>query len=112
MKRLIMVLTLLASLPLFAQDQSRSNNTFTVYRKAGRYLIKAFGDQVTVTSTTLEVVDRTGPSCLLRLAGNVEVTTRDAILQADEADYRCRSGEVGYDIEPRGNVHLRVIPQQ
>jgi hypothetical protein len=57
-------------------------------------------------------VDRSAGTCLLRLTGNVEVTTQDAVLQADEADYRCRAGEIGYDIEPRGNVHLTVFPKQ
>jgi hypothetical protein len=31
-------------------------------------------------------------------------------VQADEADYDCGTG--GGDIEPRGNVHFRVFPQQ
>ena len=114
MKRLMLGIALLACLPVFAQDQPRGvpGNTFTVYRVRGGYRIKAFGDQVNVTSTNLEVVDRTGPSCLLRLTGNVEVTTQDTVLQADEADYHCRSGEIGYEIEPRGNVHLRIFPRQ
>ncbi len=97
---------------MFAQDQPKGVNTFLIYRLADGYRIKAFGDQVTVTSSTLEFVDRTPASCILRLTGNVEVRTKDTILQADEADYHCGTGEIGYEIEPRGNVHLKVLPQQ
>jgi hypothetical protein len=69
MKRIMLGITLLACLPVFAQDQPRGVNTFTVYRVAGGYRIKAFGDQVTVTSSVLEFVDRTPVSCMLRLRG-------------------------------------------
>lgn len=109
MKRLLLGIVLIASVPLFAQDQPKSPNyQFTVYRKAGTYLINAFvdSDQFTVTSNDLMVVDRDAATCLLRLTGGVQVRTRDVLLQADEADYHC-----GGDIEPRGNVHLRVFPQ-
>jgi len=47
---------------------------------------------------------------LLRLTGGVEVKTKDVLLQADEVDYHCGTG--AGDIEPRGNVHLRVVSQQ
>jgi len=109
MKRLILGIVLIASLPVFAQDQPKTPKyQFTVYRKAGTYLINAFvdSDQFTVTSNDLMVVDRDAATCLLRLTGGVEVRTKDVLLQADEADYHC-----GGDIEPRGNVHLRVLPQ-
>ena len=109
MKRLMLGIALIANLPVFAQDQPKSPKyQFTVYRKAGTYLINAFvdSDQFTVTSNDLMVVDRDAATCLLRLTGGVEVRTKDVLLQADEADYHC-----GGDIEPRGNVHLRVLPQ-
>jgi lipopolysaccharide assembly outer membrane protein LptD (OstA) len=112
MKRLMLGIVLIASLPVFAQDQPKSPKyQFTVYRRAGNYFINAFvdADQFTVTSRDLEVVDRNRATCLLRLTGGVEVRTKDVLLQADEADYHCGTG--ASDIEPRGNVHLRVLPQ-
>ena len=111
MKRLLGI-ALIAGLPVFAQDQPKNPKyQFTVYRKAGTYLINAFVDseQFTVTSTGLEVVSRDPATCLLRLTGGVEIRTKDVLLQADEADYHC--GTNAGDIEPRGNVHLRVLPQ-
>src|SRR5215831_5634192 len=108
MKRLLLGIVLIASLPLFAQDQPKSPKyQFTVYRKAGTYLINAFVDseEFNVTSNDLDVVSRDPGTCLLRLTGGVEVRTKNVLLQADEADYHC-----GGDIEPRGNVHLRVLP--
>jgi hypothetical protein len=114
MKRLLLGIALLACLPLFAQDQPNRDprNNFTIYRQRSGYRIFVFGDQVNLASRTLEFVDRNAGTCQLRLTGNVEVTTQDAVLEADEADYRCRAGEIGYDIEPRGNVHLTVFPKQ
>jgi hypothetical protein len=112
MKRLLLGVALVASLPVFAQDQPKSPNyQFTVYRKAGTYLIDAFVDaeRFTVTSNGLEVVSRDPATCLLRLTGGVEVRTKDVLLQADEADYHCGTG--AGDIKPRGNVHLTVVPQ-
>jgi hypothetical protein len=112
MKRLLLGVALVASPPMFAQDQPKSPNyQFTVYRKAGTYLIDAFVDaeRFTVTSNGLEVVSRDPATCLLRLTGGVEVRTKDVLLQADEADYHCGTG--AGDIKPRGNVHLTVVPQ-
>jgi lipopolysaccharide assembly outer membrane protein LptD (OstA) len=109
MKRLVLGILLIACLPVFGQDQPKSPNyQFTVYRKAGTYLIDAFVDaeHFTVTSNGLEVVSRDPATCLLRLTGGVEIRTKDVLLQADEADYHCGTG--AGDIEPRGNVHLRV----
>ena len=113
MKRLLLGIVLIASLPVFAQDQPKSPKyQFTVYRKGGTYLIDAFVDSehFTVTSNGLEVVSRDAATCLLRLTDGVEVKTKDVLLQADEVDYHCGTG--AGDIEPRGNVHLRVVAQQ
>jgi lipopolysaccharide assembly outer membrane protein LptD (OstA) len=52
--------------------------------------------------------DLGNPACLLHLNGNVEIRTSTAVVQADEADYHCDTGEV----EPRGNVHMNFVPQQ
>ena len=112
MKRLMLGIALIANLPVFAQDQPKSPKyQFTVYRKAGSYLIDGFVDaeHFTVTSNGLETVSRDPATCLLRLTGRVEIRTKDVLVQADEADYH--SGEGAGDVEPRGNVHLRVLPQ-
>jgi lipopolysaccharide assembly outer membrane protein LptD (OstA) len=114
MKRLIFVIALLACLPVFAQDQSRSAPSIdsTIYRKAGTYRIEAtvriegVERQVIVTSAGLQWIDHS--ACLIRLTGNVEVATKGFVLQSDEADYHCSTGE----IEPRGNVHMNFVPQQ
>ena len=110
MKRLLLGIVMIGSLPVFAQDQPKSPKyQFTVYRKAGSYHIDAYVDSepFKVTSNGLGVISRDPVSCLLRLTGGVEVRTKDVLLQADEADYHC-----GGDIEPRGNVHLSVFPQK
>jgi lipopolysaccharide assembly outer membrane protein LptD (OstA) len=114
MKRLMLSIALLACLPVFAQDQSRSAPSIdsTIYRKAGGYRIEAnvrmdgTAQQVVVTAANLHWIDHN--ACLIDLTGNVEVSAKGFVLQSDEADYHCSSGE----IEPRGNVHLRVLPQQ
>ena len=108
MRRLAFSIALMACLPVFAQDRPQGYN-FTVYRMAGSYRINAFGGQLIVTSTSMQRVgDIDSPSCLLQLKGNVEIRTNNLIVQADEADYHCPNGE----IEPRGNVHLKFVPQQ
>jgi lipopolysaccharide assembly outer membrane protein LptD (OstA) len=106
MKRFLLFIALMACLPAFAQDQPKGvpSNNFTVYRIRSTYIIKAFEDELIVTSRSLEWVDRA--SCVLRLSG-VEVATKGVILQADEVDYHCRTGE----IEARGNVLLKPFPQ-
>jgi lipopolysaccharide assembly outer membrane protein LptD (OstA) len=107
MQRFILAIALLACLPVFAQDQSARvpRNDFTIYHVRGSYHIIGFEDQLSVTSTNLEGITHT--LCLLRLTGNVEVTTKGVALQADEADYHCGTGE----IEPRGNVVLKPFVQ-
>jgi len=107
MKRLIVSIALLACLPVFAQDQSPRipRNDFTIYRVKDSYHIVGFENQLSVTSTNLEWISHT--PCLLRLTGNVEMTTKGVTLQADEADYHCGTGE----IEPRGNVVLKPFTQ-
>ena len=107
MKRLLLCIALMACLPVFAQDQPRGGpgNEFWVYRVKGGYRITGFQDQLIVTASTLEYVDRNVPSCLLRLTGNVEVRTKGTILEADEADFHC-------NVEPSGNVRFRAFPQQ
>jgi hypothetical protein len=110
MKRLVLGIALLACLPVFAQDQQRSvpGYNFYVYGKVGSYRIIAFENRLTVTSTSMQRVGDIGsPGCLLKLTGDVEIRTNDVIVQADEADYHCATGE----IEPRGNVHMKFVPQ-
>jgi hypothetical protein len=61
MKRLLLGIALVASLPVFAQYRPKSPNyPFTVYRRAGTYLLDAFVDaeHFTVTSNDLEAVSR------------------------------------------------------
>jgi len=107
-------IVLLLYLPAFAQDQSQSAPRIdsTIYRKAGGYRIEAnvrldgIVQQVIVTAANLQWIDHN--ACLINLTGNVEVTARGFVLQADEADYHCSTGEM----EPRGNMHLKVLPQQ
>ena len=53
----------------------------------------------------LEWIDRN--ACLIRLTGNVEISSKGVTLQADEADYHCGTGEV----EPRGNVLFKPLGQ-
>src|SRR5262245_65809881 len=101
MKRLMLGIALIANLPVFAQDQPKSPKyQFTVYRRAGTYLIDAFVDaeHFTVTSNGLETVSRDPATCLLRLTGGVEVRTKDVLLQAYEVDYHC--GTRAVDMEP------------
>lgn len=113
MKRLVLSLGLLACLPVFSQDQSRSTPGIdsTIYRKADGYRIEAtvrldgVAQQVTVRAANLEWIDH--DACLINLRGNVEVTAKGFALQSDEANYHCST-----EIEPRGNVHLEVLPQQ
>jgi lipopolysaccharide assembly outer membrane protein LptD (OstA) len=107
MKRLIVSIALLACLPVFAQDQSPRipRNNSTIYRVKGGYHVIGFEDQLSVTSTNLELIAR--DPCVIRLTGDVQVTTKGVTLQADEADYHCSSGE----IEPRGNVVLKPFAQ-
>ena len=45
---------------------------------------------------------------ILELAGNVEIRSRDMILQADRATYDQNTGE----IKPTGNVRLKLEPQE
>jgi hypothetical protein len=65
MKRLLLIIALMACLPVFAQDQPRGvpNHDFWVYRVKGGYRITAFQDQLIVTASSLEYVDRNVPSC-------------------------------------------------
>ena len=107
MKRLLLLSALLACLPVFAQDQTRSTprNDTTIYRIRGTYRIVGWEDQLTITSTNLEWVDRNAG--LIRLSGNVEIKTKGIVLMADEADYHMKTGE----IEPRGNVHVMPFTQ-
>jgi hypothetical protein len=110
MKHLILTIALLACLPVFAQDQQRSvpGYNFYVYGKVGSYRITAFEDRLIVTATSMQRVGDLGnPACLFKLTGNVEIRTNDVIVQADEADYHCSTGE----IEPRGNVHVNIVPR-
>jgi len=44
---------------------------------------------------------------ILRLKGRVEIKTSTMLIQADEAEYHGDTGE----IEARGNVHIKPIPQ-
>ena len=114
MKRLMLGIALLACLPVFAQDQSRGTPSIDsrIYHKADGYRIEAtvrldgIAQQVTVTAANLQWIDHT--PCLINVTGNVEVTAKGFVLQSDEANYHCSTGE----IEPRGNVHLKVLPQQ
>jgi lipopolysaccharide assembly outer membrane protein LptD (OstA) len=105
-------LQLVACLPAFAQDQSRSPSIdSTIYRKAGGYRIEAnvrldgIAQQVIVTAANLQWIDHN--ACLINLTGNVEVTAKGFVLQSDEADYHCSTGE----IEFRGNVHVSFVPR-
>jgi hypothetical protein len=109
MKRFVLSIALLACLPVFAQDQPKGapGYDFTVFRTASGYRINVFDGQLIVTSTSMQRIGDLGsPSCLLQLK-DVEIRTNSVIVQADEADYQCSTGE----IEPRGNVHLKVFPQ-
>jgi len=45
---------------------------------------------------------------VLELSGNVEIRSRDMILQADRATYDRNTGE----IKPSGNVRLKLEPQE
>ena len=87
MKRLLFVSVLLACLPVFAQDQTRSTprNDTTIYRIQGTYRVVGWENQLTITSTNLEWVDRNAG--LIRLTGNVEIRTKGVVLTADAADY-------------------------
>src|SRR5215475_5021561 len=98
MKRLLLLGALLACVPVFAQDQTRSvpRNDITIYRIRGTYRVVGFEDQLTITSNNLEWIDRNAG--LIRLTGNVEIKTKGIVLTADEADYHMGTGE----IEPRG----------
>jgi lipopolysaccharide assembly outer membrane protein LptD (OstA) len=107
MKRLALTIALLACLPVFAQDQTRSvpRNDTTIYRIGGTYRVVGFENQLIITSTNLEWIDHnTG---LIRLTGKVEIRTKGTVLTADEADYHMGTGE----IEPRGNVRLMPFAQ-
>jgi len=54
----------------------------------------------------LEWIDRS--ACLIRLTGDVEISTKGVTLQADEADYHCGTS----DFEARGNVVFKPYRQQ
>jgi hypothetical protein len=111
MKRLVLTIALLACLPVLAQDRSTNipAYSFTVYAMAGSYRISAFDDRLIVTSTSMQRIgEPASPSCLLKLAGSVEIGMNDVIIHADEADYHCSTVEV----EPRGNVHVNFMPRQ
>ena len=107
MKRLLLLGALLACVPVFAQDQIRnsSRNDTTIYRVRGTYRVVGFENQLNITSTNLEWVDRNAG--LIRLTGNVEIRTKGIVMTADEADYHMGTGE----IEPRGNVRLMPFAQ-
>ena len=112
MKRLVLSIALLACLPVFAQDQGTPSIDSRIYHRADGYRIEATvrlngsAQQVTVAAANLQWIDHN--ACVINLTGNVEVTAKGFVLQADEADYHCGTG----DIEPRGNVHLKVLPER
>ena len=106
MKILVLSIALLASLPMLGQDRSKGPGVENqIFHKAGRYRIETSKatDQVVATANDLEWIDRN--ACLIRLTGNVEVSTKGVTLQADQADYHCGTGEV----EPRGNVLFKPL---
>ena len=109
MKSLVLSVVLMASLPILGQDQSkRIPSDFQIFRKAGHYQIESrtATDRFTAAANSLEWIDRT--ACLIRLTGDVEISTKGVTLQADEADYHCGTSE----FEPRGNVVFKPYRQQ
>ena len=107
MKLLTLGIAMTVCLPLLAQDQPKANPVykFAVFRTASGYRIVAFDYRLIVTFASMQG-DCKVPLSSLQLKGNVEVTTDGAVLKADEADYHCDTGE----IEPLGNVHMKVTP--
>ena len=109
MKILVLSIALLASLPMLGQDRPKNPGVGNrIFRTGGHYRIETSkaSDQVIAIADNLEWIDRN--ACLIRLTGNVEVSTKGVTLQADEADYHCGTGEV----EPRGNVLFKPLRLQ
>ena len=109
MKLLALSIALVGCLPVFAQDQPKRlpGTEYTVFRTRIGYFARGTlqGDPFSATTTSIQSdVDLH----LLRLKGNVEITIKGVIMQADEVDCHTDTGE----IEPRGNVHLKAAPEQ
>ncbi len=125
--KLLALAALMGCVPVSAQDQPKgvpeTRYNFAMFRTTEGYRINAFDDRVLVTFTSYEggctgrsysirptavPAGTDVPSGVLRLTGNVRVTTVDAVVQADEANYHCDTGE----IEPLTNVRFKYAPQR
>jgi lipopolysaccharide assembly outer membrane protein LptD (OstA) len=120
MTRFMRVLTVVAALAacvaVFAQERSKrppeTRYNFAMFKTSTGYRISAFdnreGECMGKSSVRAAGVVSEVPAGVLRLTGNVEISTADAVLQADEADYHCNTGEM----DSLTNVHFRFAPQE